>query len=177
MSKRTFQLSAQQVSELWRAYDDCTDANTRTRYQAVRLYGTSYPLQTIKDVTGCSTSSLREWVQQYRHTGLDGLADHRTGGNSAKLTAEQRRDLEARLNQFTPQQLFGAQAHTPSGQFWTVEDLQDAVRRWFGVQYQSRVSYYNLFHACGFSYQRTEKVFKSQRLGEIAPFQELVEKN
>lgn len=177
MSKRTFQLNQPQVSELWHAYDDCTDPNTRTRYQAVRLYGTGYPLLTIKDVTGCSTSSLREWVQLYRHAGLAGLADHRTGGNSAKLTAEQRRDLEARLNQFTPHQLFGSDAHTPSGQFWTVEDLQDAVRRWFDVQYQSRVSYYNLFHACGFSYQRTEKVFKSQRSGDIAAFQELVEKN
>lgn len=58
-----------------------------------------------------------------------------------------------------------------------VEDLQNAVRRWFGVEYPSRVSYYNLFHACGFSYQRTEKVFKSRRFGEIAAFQEIVEKN
>lgn len=177
MAKRRFQLNEHQVRELWHGYDDCTDRHTRTRYQAVRLYGTGYPLQTIKDVTGCSTASLREWVQLYQLAGLDGLADHRTGGNSAKLTAEQRRDLEARLNQFTPQQLFGAQAHTPSGEFWTVEDLSDAVHRWFGVQYQSRVSYYNLFHACGFSYQRTEKVFKSQRAGEVAAFQETVEKN
>ena len=177
MAKRIFKLTEQQVGELWRAYDDCSDRNARTRYQAVRLYGTGYPLRTIRDVTGCSTSSLREWVQVYRHSGLDGLADHRTGGNAAKLTSDQRHDLEARLNQFTPFQLFGSAAHTPSGQFWTVEDLEDAVRRWFGVQYQSRVSYYNLLHACGFSYQRTEKVFKSQRFGEIAAFQEMVEKN
>jgi transposase len=177
VAKRTFKLTEQQVSELWRAYDDSSDSNARTRYQAVRLYGTGYPLRTIKDVTGCSTSSLREWVQVYRHAGRDGLADHRTGGNAAKLTSEQRRDIEVRLNQFTPQQLFGSNAHTPSGQFWTVEDVQDGVRRWFGVQYQSRVSYYNLLHGGGFSYQRTEKVFKSQRSGDIAAFQEMVEKN
>lgn len=102
MAKRTFQLTEPQVSELWRAYDDCTDRNTRTRYQAVRLYGTGYSLHTIKDVTDCSASSLREWIHLYQHAGLDSLADHRIGGNSAKLTAEQRRDLEARLNQFTP---------------------------------------------------------------------------
>lgn len=177
MAKRTFKLTEQQVSELWRAYDACKASTARTRHQAVRLYGTGYALCTIHDVTGCSTSSLQDWVRAYRLRGLEGLREHRTGGNSAKLTAEQRHDLEARLNQFTPQQLFGTQTHTPSGQFWTVEDVQDAVRRWFGVQYQSRISYYNLLHACGFSYQRTEKVFKSQRFGEIAAFQEMVEKN
>lgn len=176
MANRTFQLTAPQIGELWRAYDDCTDPNTRTRYQAVRLYGTNYPLDTIKDVTGCSTSSLRAWVQCYQDTGLEGLTDHRTGGNAAKLTAEQRREIEIRLHQYTPAQFCGAQAHTPSGQFWTVEDLHAAVRRDCGGEYQSRVSYYNLFHACGFSYQRPEKVFKSQRASEMAAFQEMVEK-
>lgn len=177
MAKRTFQLSAPQISELWRAYDESGEGVTRTRYQAVRLYGTGYSVQIIQDVTGCSTTSLQDWVRAYRRTGLAGLRDHRDGGNSAKLTVEQRRDIEARLLQFTPHQLFGPHAHTPSGQFWTVEDLQEAVQRWFGVKYQSRVSYYNLLHACGFSYQRTEKVFKSQRPAELAAFQELVEKN
>lgn len=176
MAKRTFSLSESQVSELWRAYDDCDNPITRTHYQAVRLYGTRYPLRTIKDVTGCSTSSLREWVQTYRDAGVAGLAEHRTGGNAAKLTAEQRHDLEGRLSQYTPSQLFGTQAHTPSGQFWTVEDVAEAVQRSYGVQYQSRNSYYNLLHACGFSYQRTEKVFQSQRRTELAAFQETVEK-
>jgi hypothetical protein len=34
-----------------------------------------------------------------------------------------------------------------------------------------------LLHTCGFSYQRTEKVFKSQRPTERAAFEEQVEKN
>ncbi len=177
MPERKFLLTEKQLAELWRAYDACDDADTKIRYQAVRLYGTQYPLQTIVEVTGCSLSSLREWVRVYRLAGLEALMDHRCGGNSAKLTSAQRGEVENQLQQFTPHQILGAQAHTPSGQFWTVEDLQDAVQRWYGVQYQSRVSYYNLFHRCGFSYQRTEKVFKSQRPAEIAAFQEQVEKN
>ena len=177
MPERKFKLMEPQVGALWRAYDECTDGDTRARYQAVRLYGTNYPLQTVLDVTGCSISSLRAWVRLFRTAGLDGLADHRCGGNAAKLTPDQRREVEVRLQQFTPRQILGAQAHTPSGQFWAVEDLQQALYRWYGVQYQSRVSYYNLLHACGFSYQRTEKVFKSQRPAEIAAFQESVEKN
>ncbi len=177
MPERKFKLNDQQVGALWRAYDACREGETRTRYQAVRLYGTAHALQTIREVTGCSESSLRAWVRTYRTDGLNGLADHRSGGNSAKLTPDQRQELEARLQQFTPHQLLGAHTHSATGQFWTVEDLQDVLRRWYGVEYQSRVSYYNLLHACGFSYQRTEKVFKSQRPAELAAFQESLEKN
>ncbi len=177
MPERKFKLTDKQVAELWRAYDECGNGDTKTRYQAVRLYGTDYPLQTVIDVTGCSIPSLRTWVRTYRTAGFHALADHRCGGNSAKLTPDQRREVEVRLQQFTPRQVLGAPAHTLSGQFWTVEDVQEALRRWYGVQYQSRVSYYNLLHACGFSYQRTEKVFQSQRPADIATFQESVEKN
>ncbi len=177
MAERKFKLTEKQVGALWRAFDDCSGGDTKIRYQAVRLYGTDASLQTILKATGCSISSLREWVRAYRISGLDALADHRGDGNSAKLTPDQRQAVEARLQQFTPRQILGSQAQTVSGQFWTVEDLQLALRRWYDVAYQSRVSYYNLLHACGFSYQRTEKVFKSQRPLEIAAFQELVEIN
>ncbi len=124
----------------------------------MRLYGTAYPLQTILDVTGCHPSTLRTWGQTYRTTGVAGLLDHRSGGNSAKLTPNQRREVEERLQQYTPRQILGAQTQTPTGRFWTVEDLHAALRRWYGVQYESRVSYLHLLHACGFTYQRTEKV-------------------
>lgn len=177
MSERKFNLTAKQVGALWRAYDECSDGDTKIRYQAVRLYGTAAPLQTILQATGCSISSLREWVRAYRLAGLAGFVDHRTGGNSAKLTPDQRQEVEVRLYQFSPHQILGTATHSASGQFWTVEDLEVALRRWYDVQYQSRNSYYNLLHACGFSYQRAEKVFKSQRLAEIAAFQEMVEKN
>jgi transposase len=177
MSERQFRLNEQQVGELRRAGTETIDSDTQTRFQAVRLYGTAYPLQTILDVTGCHPSTLRTWVHTYRTAGVAGLFDHRSGGNSAKLTPDQRREVEERLQQYTPRQILGAQTQTPTGQFWTVEDLQGALRRWYGVQYDSRVSYLNLLHACGFTYQRTEKVFKSQRPAEIAAFEELVEKN
>ena len=177
MRERKFGLTEKQVGELWCAYDTCSDGNTKIRFQAVRLYGTGTPLQTILKATGCSISSLREWVRAYRLAGLAGLVDHRTGGNSAKLTSDQRQEVEARLHQFTPHQILGTATHSASGQFWTVADLEVALRRWYGVQYQSRNSYCNVLHACGFSYQRTEKVFKSQRPAEIAAFQEMVEKN
>jgi len=177
MAERKFKLSAPQVNALRRAQDEASAGPLRMRLQAVRLYGTGYPLQTILDVTDCSISRLREWVQLYHRHGIDALSDHRCGGNSAKLTRAQRQELEVRLHQYTPHDVFGTQTHTAHGQFWTGEDLQRIVRRWYGIEYQSRVSYYNLLHACGFSFQRTEKVFRSQRPAETAAFHEQLEKN
>ncbi len=47
MPTRTFHLNEAQVSELYAAYLHCQDAATRTRYQAVRLYGSGYPVAQI----------------------------------------------------------------------------------------------------------------------------------
>lgn len=118
-----------------------------------------------------------EWCQTYRREGLDGLVDKRVGGNRAKLTATQIQGLSDRLRQYRPCDLFGPTAATDDGQFWTVEDLKRAVRQWYGVDWQSRASYYNLFAACGFSYQRPAKVFKSRRERQVVEFQEQLEKN
>jgi len=176
MAKRRFQLNEQQGNGLLTAYLECADGETRSRFQAVRLYGMNYDVKTIQEITGCSVRSLLEWVRAYHQAGLDGLRDHRLGGNSAKLSPAQRAQVELHLHQFTPKQILH-QPYTRDGQFWTIEDLSDALAHWFGVRYSSRTSYYNLLRACGFSYQRTEKVFKSQRPLQIADFQETVEKN
>lgn len=43
-----------------------------------------------------------------------------------------------------------------------MSDLQVAVKQWHGVVYQDEGSYRQLLHHCGFSYQRTEAVYRSQ---------------
>jgi len=177
MAKRKFHLTDAQEQELIQAYRQCSDGATRTRYQAVRMYGTDYPLPDILKLTRCSTTSLMEWCHAFTHSGVSALVDRRLGGNSAKLTSEQRIEIEIRLHQYTPRDLFGLTTATPDGQFWTVEDLQRALRDWYGVEYASRTSYLNLLHACGFSYQRPAKVFKSQRPAQMMEFTEQVEKN
>lgn len=177
MAKRKFHLTDAQEQELIQAYQQCADGATRTRYQTVRMYGTNYPLSEILKLTRCSTTSLMEWCQVFTRAGTAGLVDGRLGGNSAKLTAEQRAEIELRLHQYAPRDLFGTRTQTADGQFWTIEDLQQALKHWYGVAYASRTSYLNLFHACGFSYQRPAKVFKSQRRVQMMEFEEQVEKN
>ena len=63
------------------------------------------------------------------------------------------------------------------GEFWTVSDLRIVVERWFAVTYQSETSYRNLLHRCGLSYQKVERVYRSQPSAEqVAEFEGQVEK-
>jgi transposase len=177
MARRRFQLTDDQVRELTGAYTQCKDGPTRARYQAVRLYGTGYPVKEVIDVTGCSRSILMEWCREYRRDGVSALVDKRVGGNRARLTLAQIEQLGEQLRMYTPAELFGSLAATADGQFWTVEDLQRAVQRWYGVIYRSRSSYLRLFDLCDFSYQRAERRYKSRSEAKIAEFEIQLEKN
>jgi transposase len=177
MARRQFTLTDMQEAALQHAYLRTKDGPTRTRYQAVRLYGLGYPVAQIHEITGCSRTSLLDWCRLYRTAGLPGLVDGRVGGNRAKLTPAQRQTVRASLQQYTPRQLFGPDTATPNGQFWTIPDLKRAVQRWFGVTWHSPTSYATLLAECDFSYQRPQKVFRSRREREILAFEEQLEKN
>lgn len=177
MAKRKFKLAEVERKELLKAYQGSKDAATRTRYQAVRLYGEGYAEKEIEQITGCSRSSLMAWCRTYQKDHSQGLMDHRAGGNSAKLSQLQIEELQAKLRQYTPKELFGAKASTATGQFWTVEDLMCIVREQYDIEYKSRASYTSLLGQCGFSYQKTEKIFKSKSQAKVTDFEEQLEKN
>ena len=177
MARRRFQLTEDQVRELTYAYSCCKNGPTRTRYQAVRLYGTGYPTKEVMEISGCSRTSLMEWCRVYRAEGIAGLIDKRVGGNAARLTQGQINDFSTRLHTYTPAQLFGHSAATATGQFWTVADLRRAMEHWYGVSYQSPSSYLRYFDVCDFSYQRPDKVYKSRSEAKVLEFEAQLEKN
>lgn len=177
MPRERIQITEEQSKELQRAYQETHDAARRTRNQALRLYGAGYAVSEICLITGCSRSSLMNWWRKYRNQGLSGLDDHRDGRNRAKLSQEQIQELTEKLHLYSPHDLFGWQTRTASGQHWLVEDLARAVDKWYGISWDSRTSYHTLFARCGFSYQRTEKVYKSRREQAVVDFEALVEKN
>jgi transposase len=142
MAKRTFKLTETERKELLKAYQVTTDAATRTRYQAVRLYGEGYAEKDVEQITGCSRTSLMEWCRAYRADHAQGLVDHRAGGNSAKLSKLQIEELQQVLHQYTPKEWFGAKASTSDSQFWTVEDLVQVVRKRYDIEYKSHTSIY-----------------------------------
>jgi transposase len=177
MPRKRFEITEQQVKELQSAYRQTKDAATRTRYQAVMLYSQSYPVAEICQITGCHRNSLMEWCRKYRQHGVAGLTDHRGGAHRSKLSTEQVEALHDKLETYTPRDVLGPKTHTASGQHWTVEDLARAIKGWYGIVWNSRSSYHRLLARCGFTYQRTEKVYKSRREREVIDFEAQVEKN
>lgn len=175
MAKRSTFTQAQ-LHELQWAYTQEKDGATRTRLQAVKLYGQGYLVTEILDITTSSRSALMQWCRKYRTDGLAGLQDHRGGPQGAKLTAKDLAELAEKLRQSRPYDVFGPQSHTASGQHWTIRALTQAVEQWFGVRWQSRASYPQVFAACGFSYQRPEQVYKSRRERDVLDFEAAVEK-
>jgi transposase len=51
--------------------------------------------------------------------------------------------------QYTPKMVLGDASSTPEGRCWTVKDTLSAIEVWYGVTYQSRISYYNLLERAG----------------------------
>jgi transposase len=177
MERRKFTLTEAEQQELRQAYEACKDGEQRTRLQAVRLYGTGWSVDQIMEVTGCSRRSLLRWCHDYRQGGVKRLADQRNGGNHTLLDDAQRAMIEQKLEQYTPRDLFGADTATADGAYWTVPDLRRAVEQWTDVVYRANQSYRELFADCGFSYQRTERQYRSRKEADVAAFSELVEKN
>jgi hypothetical protein len=52
MAKRKFELTEQERIQLFQAYELCKDGPTRTRYQAVKLYGEGYLEKDIERSNG-----------------------------------------------------------------------------------------------------------------------------
>lgn len=176
MRTRPFRLSDEQANALQAAYLHCQDADTKTRYQAVRLYGLGYRVEQVCDICACNARTLLRWCCAYRERGLSALLDHRQGGNRALLAPEQIEAVQTQLHRYTPAQLLGRDDCTTDGQFWTVTDLATLLKRDYGVVYQSPTSVRELLAKCDFSYQRPAKQYKSHNTIKGMEFEETLEK-
>ena len=175
MRTRTFRLTQAEANELHAAYLHCRNADTKTRFQAVRLYGLGYPLDQIKDITGCTTSSLMDWNRVYRERDVSALLDHRQGGNRAKLKPPQIEAIQNQLHRYTPAQLLGKDVCVRDGQFWSVPDLAQLLKRDYDVTFRSPSSYYDLLKKCDLSSQRPAKQYKSHSEVKVMEFEEALE--
>ena len=124
------------------------DAETRSRLRAVLLYEKGHSIEEVVASTGASRSSLLNWYRAYKQQGVKGLFDRRQGGNNAKLTDAQLKELGRRLSGRTPREILGSRTAMPEGNLWTVEDLHNVIWQWYGVRYKSRTSYYSLLNKC-----------------------------
>ena len=177
MKSRKFNLTVEQEKELEIAYDYCEKVSTRSRYQAVRLYGKGYEVKEICQICGCSVRSLLEWCHHYECEGISGLVDKRNGGNRAQLSHYEKEELQGLLHQYRPNQWFSAEAYAGNGEFWDRALLAKVVQAKYGVVYKSQSTYRELFAACEFSYQRTTHQYKSRNEFKVIEFEEQLEKN
>lgn len=178
MAKRQFQLTEDEISAFRQAEVQTRDVRELKRLQAVRLYGTGERVETIQKVVGCGPVSPAQWAMEYQRGGLAALKSRWAVGNAQKLTDEQRRDLFEKLEQYEPQQVIAPEARIERGCFWTVSDLQIVIEQWYGVTYRSSTSYRSLLRASGLSYQKVEKVYRSQPgAAQLADFEADLEKN
>ena len=178
VTRRQFQLNESEVRALQVAYETCRNGPVRTRLQAVRLYGTGYPTDEIETITGVGRRVLLRWCGKYRQGGIAALDDQRKGGNHRTLTAEQVAQVRAKLHQYRPVDVLGAgHVATAAGLYWTISDLKQALLLWQNVTYKSDSSYRNLLLACGFSFQRAGKQYRSRSEAKLADFAEQLEKN
>ena len=90
---------------------------------------------------------------------------------------EQLAEVKERMHSYTPAQLFGDRVGSSTGQFWTISDVCHGLQQWYGVIYNSSVSYRAVMDRCGFSYQRTERTYRSRSEMAAAQFEEEIEKN
>jgi len=169
-------LTAEEAAELRSAYQHCQDAPAKTRFQAVRLYGTGYTTALIQDICGCTPRTLSNWTHAYQQRGLTALLDHRLGGNRARLTPEQIEAVQNQLHRYTPAGLLGRDNCLGEGRSWTVPDLARLLERDLGVVYESQTSYRTLLQKCGLSYQRPAKQYKSHSEAKVMDFAEALEK-
>ena len=176
MKHRLFRLLPAESNELQAAYLHCQNANTKIRFQAVRLYGTEYPAKQILDICGCSRTRLMSWIAAYRDHGITALLDHRIGGNRAALRPKQIEAVQNQLLTYTPAQLLGKEAAQYDGLFWTVADVATLLERDYQVTYESPTSYRTLMAKCCLSYQRPARHYKSRSEAKIMEFEELLEK-
>jgi transposase len=132
----------------------------------------------IQKLVGCGPVSPAQWAMEYRRGGLDALKSRWAVDNAQKLSDEQRQDLFEKLEQYSPEQVIAPDVRVERGTFWTVSDLEIVVAQWYGVTYRSPTSYRNLLHASGLSYQKVEKLYRSQPGAvQLADFEAELEKS
>ena len=118
------------------------DSRELKRALAVKLALAGKPYAQITSLLGLHKSSISTWKQRFLVQGLAGI---RLGyqGSKSYLSVEQKTQVIAWLK---------TQA------YWNLDELVNYLDEQYGVVYQSKQSYYDLFTAAGIRWKKSQKV-------------------
>ncbi len=177
MNNREFGLNEAEQAAIQQREGATSDVRELKRLQAVRLYGSGQTMNAVVNVVGSSARTIQRWVADYQERGIAGLKPRWQGANAKKLSDGQRAEMVERIQQYQPEQVLSGEVRLSQGQFWTVSDVQVAVKAWYGVAYRTNDSCRALLYEAGLSYQRVEGVYRSKpSQAEVAHFEETLEK-
>lgn len=177
MKHRRFKLTNEEIQTLAVAERATREALELRRLQGVRMYGSGLDMHLVKQVTGAARRTVEDWVKAYRQRGVAGLKPGWKGGNSRKLSIQERAELIERLQSMTVEQALSQAERVDDGPFWTVEAVKRVVEKWYGVHYRSRESCRLLLVEAGFSFQQPEGIYRSRPSeAVIADFEATAEK-
>lgn len=95
----------------------------------------------IQNTLEVSSGFISKWTQIYAQQGVLGLKlGHK--GSQGYLTEQERQII---LDWLTEQK------------YWNLNELQEHIWQHYGVRFKSRQSYYDLFHAAGLSWKKSQK--------------------
>lgn len=125
-------------SDLKSFIDSNPDPRELKRALAVQMVQQGYLYTDIQAVLQVSLGFITKWKQSYEGNGIEGLRL----GRKSYLTEEQRQAVLVWLQQ---------------KQSWQLLELVEHVDQQYGVMFASKQSYYDLFHAAGISWKKTQQ--------------------
>ena len=129
MNPCSFHLTQAQACELQSAYLSAQNPQTKTRFQAVRLYETGDCSHQSEDICACSPRSLLRGCQSYRDRGITALCDGRIGGNRARLTPNRSKRFGTNFTPTPPLNSQDRQIAGAKGSCWTLAHLAVLLKR------------------------------------------------
>lgn len=129
------------VDELNQLIQNNPDPRELKRALAVQMVRQEYCHWKIQQVLQVSSGFISKWTQADEQQGVSGLRlQHK--GSVEYLDARQRQAVLEWLEQKN---------------YWNLQELQAHIDDNYGVVFQSNQSYYELFHASGISWKKTQK--------------------
>lgn len=131
-----------QIAELQSFASQQRDGRQLKKALAVKLLYQGYKHEAVVQILDVSMGSLTNWKTSYESEGLAGFKPKHQGRKSY-LRIEQREEVLSWLQTKT---------------IWELSELEHHLASQYGVGYESKQSYYDLFEAAGISWKKTTKV-------------------